>query len=219
MLLEGKRFEINSGVMLQDAAGAVSARAVAKVDEAAVIRAVQHGDQDAFEQLVRAYDQSVLRLAMNLLRSAEDARDVYQEAFLRVYRNIHTFRFDCSFHTWLYRIVTNICLDHLRKRKVRREEPATVETADGPVDRMDSFEHEGPHADPERRMWNRQLGDRIGAALSDLTPRERMVFELRHYQGLRLRTIGDMLGTSEEAAKNCLFRATQKMRVVLGDFV
>ena len=68
-------------------------------------------------------------------------------------------------------------------------------------------------------MWNRQLGDRIGAALSDLTPRERMVFELRHYQGLRLRTIGDMLGTSEEAAKNCLFRATQKMRVVLGDFV
>ncbi|HXI41574.1 MAG TPA: sigma-70 family RNA polymerase sigma factor [Bryobacteraceae bacterium] len=205
--------------MLQDAAGAVSARAVAKVDEATLIRAVQRGDQDAFEQLVRAYDQSVLRLAMNLLRSPEDARDVYQEAFLRVYRNIHTFRFDCSFHTWLYRIVTNICLDHLRKRKVRREESAVVETADGPVDRMDSFEQEGTHANPERRMWNTQLGDRIENALGDLTPRERTVFELRHYQGLRLRTIGEMLGTSEEAAKNCLFRATQKMRVVLGDLV
>jgi RNA polymerase sigma-70 factor (ECF subfamily) len=205
--------------MLQDAAGAVSARAVARVDEATVIRAVQRGDQDAFEQLVRAYDQSVLRLAMNLLRSPEDARDVYQEAFLRVYRNIHTFRFDCSFHTWLYRIVTNICLDHLRKRKVRREESAIVETADGPVDRMDSFEQEGTHANPERRMWNTQLGDRIENALGDLTPRERTVFELRHYQGLRLRTIGEMLGTSEEAAKNCLFRATQKMRVVLGDLV
>jgi RNA polymerase sigma-70 factor (ECF subfamily) len=205
--------------MLQDAAGAVSARAVAKVDEATVIRAVQRGDQDAFEQLVRAYDQSVLRLAMNLLRSPEDARDVYQEAFLRVYRNIHTFRFDCSFHTWLYRIVTNICLDHLRKRKVRREESAVVETADGPVDRMDSFEQEGTHANPERRMWNTQLGNRIETALGDLTPRERTVFELRHYHGLRLRTIGEMLGTSEEAAKNCLFRATQKMRVVLGDLV
>ena len=205
--------------MLQDAAGAVSARAVAKVDEATVIRAVQRGDQDAFEQLVRAYDQSVLRLAMNLLRSPEDARDVYQEAFLRVYRNIHSFRFDCSFHTWLYRIVTNICLDHLRKRKVRREESAVVETADGPVDRMDSFEQEGTHANPERRFWNSQLGNRIQTALGDLTPRERTVFELRHYQGLRLRTIGEMLGTSEEAAKNCLFRATQKMRVVLGDLV
>jgi len=180
---------------------------------------VQRGDPDAFERLVRAYDQSVLRLAMNLLRSPEDARDVYQEAFLRVYRNIHSFRFDCSFHTWLYRIVTNICLDHLRKRKVRREEAAVVDTADGPVDRMDSFEQEGAHGDPERSLWNSQLSSRIQAALGDLTPRERMVFELRHYQGLRLRAIGDMLGTSEEAAKNCLFRATQKMRAVLGDLI
>jgi len=204
--------------MLPDAAGAV-ARAASKLDESAVIRAVQRGDQDAFERLVRAYDQSVLRLAMNLLRSPEDARDVYQEAFLRVYRNIHTFRFDCSFHTWLYRIVTNICLDHLRKRKVRREEASVVDTAEGPVDRMDSFEQEGPHGDPERSLWNNQVSTRIEAALGDLTPRERMVFELRHYQGMRLRAIGDVLGTSEEAAKNCLFRATQKMRAVLGDLI
>jgi RNA polymerase sigma-70 factor (ECF subfamily) len=185
----------------------------------ALIRAAQQGDQDAFEQLVRTYDQSVLRLAMNLLRSPEDARDVYQEAFLRVFRNLHTFRFDCSFHTWLYRIVTNICLDHLRKRKVRKEEPAVIDTFEGPVDRMDHFEEDSTDSDPERRMFNRQLGKRIEDALADLTPRERMVFELRHYQGLRLRNNGDMLGTSEEAAKNCLFRATQKMRAVLGEFV
>ena len=184
-----------------------------------LIRAAQRGDQDAFEQLVRAYDQSVLRLAMNLLRSAEDARDVYQEAFLRVYKNLDSFRFDCSFHTWLYRIVTNICLDQLRKRKVRKEESAVVETPEGPLDRMDAFEEDGAESDPERSMWNRQLKQRIETALQDLTPRERMVFELRHYQGLRLRNIGEMLGTTEEAAKNCLFRATQKMRSVLGDFV
>ena len=114
------------GSMGQDAAGAVGARLSPQVDS--LIRAAQRGDQDAFEQLVRTYDQSVLRLAMNLLRSPEDARDVYQEAFLRVYRNLHTFRFDCSFHTWLYRIVTNICLDQLRRRKVRKEEPSVVET-------------------------------------------------------------------------------------------
>jgi RNA polymerase sigma-70 factor (ECF subfamily) len=203
--------------MAQDAAGAVGARLNLQVDS--LIRAAQSGDQDAFEQLVRTYDQNVLRLAMNLLRSPEDARDVYQEAFLRVHRNLHTFRFDCSFHTWLYRIVTNICLDQLRKRKVRKEESAVVETPDGSIDRMESFEEGAPEADPERTMWNRQLRQRIEGALKDLTPRERMVFELRHYQGLRLRNIGEMLGTTEEAAKNCLFRATQKMRVVLGDFV
>src|SRR5208337_1283627 len=175
--------------MAQDAAGAVDARFSPQVDS--LIRAAQRGDQDAFEQLVRAHDQSVLRLAMNLLRSPEDARDVYQEAFLRVYRNLDTFRFDCSFQTWLYRIVTNICLDHLRKRKVRKEEPAVVETGDGPLDRLDSFEEEAPHADPERSAWNRQLKDRIDRALEDLSPRERMVFELRHYQGMRLRSIGE----------------------------
>jgi RNA polymerase sigma-70 factor (ECF subfamily) len=156
---------------------------------------------------------------MNLLGSPEDARDVYQEAFLRVYRNLHTFRFDCSFHTWLYRIVTNICLDQLRKRKVRKEESSIVETAEGALDRMDSFEEPTPASNPERNMWNRQLKERIDSALQELTPRERMVFELRHYQGLRLRNIGEALGTTEEAAKNCLFRATQKMRAVLGDFV
>jgi RNA polymerase sigma-70 factor (ECF subfamily) len=203
--------------MAQDAAGAAGARVSPQVDT--LIRAAQGGDQDAFEQLVRTYDQSVLRLAMNLLRSPEDARDVYQEAFLRVYRNLHAFRFDCSFHTWLYRIVTNICLDQLRKRKVRKEEAAVVETSDGPIDRMENYQEEAAAADPERSMWNQELKQRIEGALHGLTPRERMVFELRHYQGLRLRNIGEMLGTTEEAAKNCLFRATQKMRGVLGDFV
>src|ERR1700693_2046668 len=205
--------------MAQDAPGAVGARLSPKLDEASLIRAVQRGDQDAFEQLGRAYDQSVLRIAVNLLRAQEDARDVFQEAFLRVFRSIDSFRFDCSFHTWLYRIVTNICLDYLRKRKARKEEATVVETAEGPVDRMDNFEESSAHADPERNLQNLRLSQRIESALGELTPRERMVFELRHYQGLRLRAIGEMLGTSEEAAKNCLFRATQKMRAVLGDFV
>jgi RNA polymerase sigma-70 factor, ECF subfamily len=203
--------------MASPTAEAVGARLSPQIDS--LIRAAQKGDQDAFETLVRTYDQSVLRLAMNLLRSPEEARDVYQEAFLRVYRNLNTFRFDCSFHTWLYRIVTNICLDHLRKRKVRKEEPAVIETAEGPVDRMDTFEEDSAQADPERTAWNRQLRARIETALQDLTPRERMVFEMRHYEGLRLRNIGEILGTTEEAAKNCLFRATQKMRAELGDFI
>ncbi|HVT93230.1 MAG TPA: sigma-70 family RNA polymerase sigma factor [Bryobacteraceae bacterium] len=189
------------------------------MEESALIRAAQAGDERAFEELVRLYDQSVLRLAMNLLRSPEDANDIYQEAFLRVYRNLHSFRFDCSFHTWLYRIVTNLCLDALRKRKVRREEPAQFATADGVLDRMDTIEDERAHGNPQRNLMSVELKERIQAILEGLTPRERMVFEMRHYQGLRLRAIGEVLGTSEEAAKNCLFRATQKMRAALGDFL
>jgi RNA polymerase sigma-70 factor (ECF subfamily) len=195
------------------------AQAAVRMDESELIRAAQRGDQRAFEQLVRLYDQNVLRLAMNLLRSPEDANDIYQEAFLRVFKNLHSFRFDCSFHTWLYRIVTNLCLDALRKRRVRREEDTVVETSEGFLDRMDTVEESRAHGDPQRQLLSRQLRGRIRQVLDGLTPRERAVFEMRHYQGLRLRAIGDMLGTSEEAAKNCLFRATQKMRAALGDFV
>ncbi|MGD1090955.1 MAG: RNA polymerase sigma factor [Bryobacteraceae bacterium] len=189
------------------------------MDETALIRAAQDGDHAAFEQLVQAYDQRVLRLAMNLLRSPEDARDVYQEAFLRVFRNLNSFRFDCSFHTWLYRIVTNLCLDHMRKRNVRKEESSVLTTTDGPMDRMDTVAEERADGDPQRHMFSGQVRKRIKEVMSELTPRERMVFELRHYQGLRLRRIGEILGTTEEAAKNCLFRATQKMRTGLGDFI
>lgn len=188
-------------------------------DEAALIRAAQEGSADAFERLVRNYDHAVLRLAFNLLRSKEDARDVYQETFLRVFRNIQSFRFDCSFHTWLYRIVSNLCLDQLRKRKVRKEEPSTKAVGDNEFDRLASVPEERATVDPQRQYLSSELKGRIKEALGGLSPRERLVFEMRHYQGMRLRTIGEALGTTEEAAKNCLFRATQKMRVALGDFV
>lgn len=87
------------------------------------------------------------------------------------------------------------------------------------MDRMSSVPDERAHGDPQRNLLSQELRGRIERVLSGLTPRERMVFELRHYQGMRLRAIGEVLGTTEEAAKNCLFRATQKMRAALGDFV
>ena len=179
------------------AAGTVSAILAApfrRFDEASLIRAAQRGDQDAFERLVREYDRSVLRLAMNLLRSPDEARDVYQEAFLKVYRNLRSFRFDCSFHTWLYRIVTNVCLDHLRRRKVRKEESTVVETPDGPVDQVTRIVEEGPAAQSGAADVEPGIERGIAAALDGLTPRERTVFELRHYEGLRLRAIGEIIG-------------------------
>src|ERR1041385_5345858 len=148
------------------AAGVVATRMATPSDEASLIRAAQRGDAEAFEALVRAYDQNVLRIAFNLLRSPEDARDIYQEAFLRVYKNLHTFRFDCSFHTWLYRIVTNICLDHLRKRKVRREESTVIETADGPIDRIDIVVEDRAEGDPQRKLLSDQLRQRIKLVLN-----------------------------------------------------
>lgn len=188
-----------------------------RADEFSLIRAAQKGDQPAFEQLVRTYDQNVLRMALNLLHSQEDARDVYQDAFLRVHRNLPNFRFDCSFSTWLYRIVANLCLDQIRRRNVRKEEAPSVDREGSTVDRFQFVPEERADVDPQRRLLSAEVKQRVEDVLEQLSPRERIVFEMRHYQGMRLKAIGEALGVTEEAAKNCLFRATQKMRSALGD--
>lgn len=196
--------------------GAMVSQAPSRVNDSELIRAAQRGDRSAFELLVRQYDQAVLRLALHLTGSEADARDIYQEAFLKAYRHIPSFRFECSFYTWIYRIVTNLCLDHLRKRQTRREDPQTTTDASGrEVDTLERVSDDRAGANPERDLMRRELGAKIAQALNRLTPRERMVFELKHYQGLRLRTIGEMLNTTEETAKNTLFRATQKLRGAL----
>ena len=96
-----------------------------RVDDSALIREAQQGNTAAFEELVRQYDRAVLRLAVHLTGSQEDGQDIYQEAFLRAYINLARFRFECSFYTWIYRIVTNLCLDHLRKKRSRGRDLTT----------------------------------------------------------------------------------------------
>ena len=101
------------------------------MNDTELIREAQRGNHAAFEELVRQYDGAVLRLAYHLTRSEQDAQDIYQEAFLKAYRNIGNFRFECSFYTWIYRIVTNLCLDLLRKRQVRKEDSAIATDSEG----------------------------------------------------------------------------------------
>jgi len=187
-----------------------------RVNDAELIREAQRGNRAAFEELVRQYDQAVLRLALRLTGSEHDAKDIYQEAFLKAYRNLAGFRFESSFYTWIYRIVTNLCLDYLRRKQTRKEEPPVASDADGQeLNLLEQVADERPGASPERNLMQRELAARIVLALKKLTPRERIVFEMKHYEGLRLRTIGEALNTTEETVKNTLFRATQKLRAAL----
>ena len=211
--------EVDSGLLNAfPQRGHMVSQALSRVDDNVLIREAQRGNRVAFEELVRQYDQAVLRLALRLTASESDAQDIYQEAFLKAYRNLGGFRFECSFYTWLYRIVTNLCLDHMRKRKVRKEDAPVAMASDGSeINLLDQVSDDRAGANPERDLMRRELGHKIGRALTRLTPRERMVFELKHYQGLKLRTIGEMLHTTEETAKNTLFRATQKLRGALAE--
>jgi len=211
---------VNRGSGSQDppSRGHMAGQGLSRIDDTTLVREAQRGNHAAFEELVRHYDQAVLRLALHLTGSEHEAQDIYQDAFLKAYRSVGNFRFECSFYTWIYRIVTNLCLDHLRKKQVRKEDaPVATDPEGEQYDVLEQVPDGRATSNPERDLMRRELGGRISHALEKLTPRERMVFELKHYHGLKLRTVGEILNTTEETAKNTLFRATQKLRGALAD--
>jgi RNA polymerase sigma-70 factor (ECF subfamily) len=203
---------------MQDGHGAKPGRRdVQPTDEARLIGEAQAGDRTAFEELVRRHDRGVLKMALRFVRSRDDARDIYQETFLRLYRTIGQFRNECSLETWILRIASSVCLDHLRRRAARPEESAPIRAGEPPGAGLVDSVDERPDHDPERALARQEIRRRIESALGGLAPRERLVFEMRHYEGMRLRQIGEVIGTTEETVKNCLFRAHQHLRGALRD--
>jgi RNA polymerase sigma-70 factor (ECF subfamily) len=185
------------------------------VQDCFLVREAQGGSQAAFEQLVHTYDRAVFRLALRLTGSASDAQDIHQEAFLKAYKKLDGFRFECSFGTWIYRIVTNVCLDHLRKNRARKKINAIEITDDELVNQLSD---DRPGNNPEQQLLDRELGAHISKALQRLTPRERMVFDLRHFEGLKLQSVSEILNASEGSIKMTFFRATRKLRLQLGKY-
>lgn len=182
-------------------------------EDFSLVREVQRGNPAAFEQLVCSHDQSVLRLALRITGSEIDAQDIYQETFLRAFKKLGSFGYECAFSTWIYRIATNLCLDHLRKNHNRNETSATEVNTDGEeYDLLNQVPDDRTLSNPEQQMLRRELGAHILRALTRLTPRERIIFELKHYQGLRLRTLSEILNCSEASIKATMFRATRKLR-------
>ena len=191
-------------------------------EERSLIDGARRGDGAAFGELVRRYDRQVLRLALRLVRSEEEARDIYQESFLRAFRALPGFRFECSFGTWLYRIVSGVALDHLRRASARGGVTVAWSAAGhdtdggrGPVPAEPVEER--PGLDPERSALGREIGGRVDRALAGLPARERMVFELRHEEGMSALEIATILETTPETVRNCLYRAHGRLRSALAD--
>jgi RNA polymerase sigma-70 factor, ECF subfamily len=189
------------------------------LDDTILVRRAKQGDTAAFEELVRNYDRSVLRLVMHLTDSTEEAQDIYHQTFLDAYRNIRRFRFECSFYTWIYRIATNLCCDYLRRKQVRYPY-AYSERYSNENDVLEETQHDRASdqrsgASRERSSLNGALRKQIRRALNTLSARERLVFELSHYEGLKLQTVASILSTTENTVKNSLVRATHKLQLRL----
>lgn len=184
--------------------------------EIRLIKRAQEGDGAAFEALVQMHDRQVLKLARQMLNNLEDAQDVYQEIFIKVFRSLPSFRFESGFATWLYRIVINQCLNYRQWRSRRR-----FLSFDSPHEDTETGANylppdKGP--DPEKAALNQELRREIALAMESLSDKQRAVFVLRHFHDQKLQDIAKTLGCAEGTVKNYLFRATQRMQEKLREY-
>ncbi len=187
-----------------------------KMNEIALIKNAQTGNQKAFENLVRLYESRVLSLAFQLLGNTQDAEDVYQEVFMKLHKNISRFEFKSDFFTWLYRIVVNTALSYRRKRF--RHEHFSIDASE---EREDGWHwtpvHDSP--EPDQVVLNSEVLEKVYESLDQLSLMQRVVFSLRYFEEFKLKEIAEITSCSEGAVKNHLFRSTQKMKKILSPFV
>ena len=170
------------------------------------------GNSAAFEQLIFRYDKDVLNIAARYTQSSDDAKDIYQETFIRVLKGLPKFQQKSEFATWIFRIATNVCLTHTVKKKKMMHVSLDEEISD---DARKEFAVGGESADS--MAHGGEIASRIDKALYGLSPQQRLVFTLRHYQEYKLKDIAVMMECAEGTVKKYLFEATQKMRTHLRD--
>jgi len=184
------------------------------MDEDAIIEGMTRGDQRAFRELVERFKKKVYYLALDMAGNPVDAEDISQEVFLKVYRSFGTFRKGAKLGSWLYRITYNASIDCLR-RKGAAPQAMADEIIESSADSDAGLPRRGP-ADPAAGLEARQLQDRIASALDKVSPQEKAVFVLRHYEDLQLKDIALSLGLSVGSVKSYLFRAVRKLQKELG---
>lgn len=161
------------------------------------------GNADAFEELVRRHQVGVFRIALRMLGDPDDAEDAAQEAFLQAWRGLPRFRLQSAFSTWIYRIITNRCLN---LRRARRPSQAL------------RWDRESSEPGPDESVQAREQLAALRKATLELTAEQRAVFVLRHLEGCTYEVIADVLGISRAAVKSRLHRARLELVAALGEW-
>ncbi|MBI1805005.1 MAG: RNA polymerase sigma factor [Ignavibacteriae bacterium] len=183
-----------------------------------LIQSAQQGDVIAFEQLVHRYDKHVLAIAARFGNSSEDAKDIYQEVFLRVYRGLKNFQLKSEFTTWLYRITTNVCLTYQSQKKKDRQHTSLDDGGGHENASQETMTHvRALDPSPDQQTEATEISFHVQKALNVLSPQQKLVFTLRHYQGYKLKEIAGMMDCTEGTVKRYLFTGTQRMREQLKD--
>jgi len=180
-------------------------------EEIELIERIQGGDKMAFGRLMERYGERVMSMAFRFTRNHQDAEDLYQDTFIKVYRNLNNFRFESEFFTWMYRILANQAFNLYNKRKrMMLADPGE-----------DDYLWETLPADAEdeahRETFNRSLREQIDTALQQLSSQQRVVFVLKHFEGKKIKDIAILLDCAEGTVKRYLFRATHKLQTLLAE--
>ena len=184
------------------------------MDESTLIAGLARGDEKAFRELVERYKKKVYFLALDMVGNSIDAEDVSQDVFLKVFRSFGTFRKGAKLGSWLYRVTYNASIDHIR-RKGSVPEAVPDEVLDS-RSQADAGVLAAAALDPARTAESRLLQEKIALALDKISPQEKAVFLLRHYDDLMLKDIASSLGLSLGSVKSYLFRAVHKLQKELG---
>jgi len=182
-----------------------------EIAEKEIILKAQKGDQFAFEQLIYNYDKAVLSIAMKFIRDSDDAKDIYQEVFIRVYRSLKKFEFRSEFSTWLFKITTNVCLTYKSRKKEQVMVPLQEEFEEDNSG-FNKVELVSKEKSPEEESLSNDLQNFIGKAVGSLSERQRITFVLKHYEGYKIREIAEMLNCKEGTVKKYLFDAVKNLR-------
>ena len=179
--------------------------------EDGLIRRAQAGDMDSFCLLTQRFERRIYSLALHYCRNPEDAEDLSQEVWLKTYQALDTFKGESSFYTWLRKITINCFLNHQRARTFRWRGQTTAVQLLG----EDSFEtgaERAPAADSEKALLNRIMAQTVMLALSELTPQQRLIFLLKHHEGMTYEEIAKAVNCSTGTAKKSVSRAVIKLR-------
>ena len=177
-----------------------------------LIRRAQHGDADAFEQLLLEHQKNVYNLCYRMAGNPDDAMDLSQETFLRAWRCLDQYQFASAFSTWLYRLCSNICIDFLRRRRRQQTVPLTFEDADG-----EEQTYAVPDAQPlpEEQVELKLTHETLAAAMAQLLPEHRAVLQLRVVNEMSYEQIADVLDIQIGTVKSRLSRARNQLKKIL----
>ncbi len=185
-----------------------------------LVRRCQAGDNAAFEQLVVRYQRKVYTIALGMVRSPDDAMDIAQETFIKVHRYVANFQGSSSFYTWLYRIIVNLCIDHLRRRNRFASTEIDERTMDkAELDGGGLLLSSNLGSNPAKSIGRRELAEQIQYAVDRLPPYHRAVILMREVEGMSYSEMAKAMRVSKGTIMSRLHHARQKMQRALGDYL